>query len=196
MIDYPSIGYDYTQVLGRMCVVSEKLDGHNVRAELCKSRFKLGARRRLVGTDDDDAVFAAGATVFFEMYADKVAAALSDARLRRAVVYAELYGSRTHMVRVDHGTQMDWAFLDVLDMERRQFLEPSEALKVLEGGGLPVPRYTVESVDMDIVNAVRGDRTPNREGVVFKPKRVRKPSLSLPYAKAKTAWFMDLFNDP
>jgi hypothetical protein len=86
--------------------------------------------------------------------------------------------------------------LDVLDMERRQFLEPSEALKVLEGGGLPVPRYTVEPVDMDIVNAVRGDRTPNREGVVFKPKRVRKPSLSLPYVKAKTAWFMDLFNDP
>ena len=43
---------------------------------------------------------------------------------------------------------------------------------------------------------MRGDWTPNREGVVLKPKRVRKPSLSLPYAKAKTAWFMDLFNDP
>jgi hypothetical protein len=32
---------------------------------------------------------------------------------RRRPPGAELYGSRTHMVKVDYGTEMDWAFLDV-----------------------------------------------------------------------------------
>jgi len=129
-----------------------------------------------------------------EAHSEALARALTDARLRRAAVFGELYGSATHMRRLDYGVGMAWAFFDVLDVPRRAFLEPRAAMALLEAC-VPVPAWTVQTVDRDVVSAVRADETPNREGVVFKPRRVRNPSLALPYAKAKTAWFMRTVNE-
>lgn len=195
MTDYPSIAYDYCLVQGRVCLVQEKLDGHNVRVEFNKGEFKLGSRRQLIGSDSGDAVFAAGAALFLAKYADPLAKALTAAKLGRAAVFGELYGSETHMKRVDYGVGMEWAFFDILDVSRKAFLEPREAMRILEGA-VPVPAYDIETVDLNLVNAIRADETPEKEGVVIKPQRIRKPSLRLPYAKAKTKWFMGQFNDP
>lgn len=195
MIDYPPIAYDYRLVQGRVCLVQEKLDGHNVRAEFNKGEFKLGSRRWLIGSDSDDAVFAAGAALFLAEYADPLAKALVAAKLGRAAVFGELYGSETHMKRVDYGVGMEWAFFDILDVSRKAFLEPREAMRILEGA-VPVPAYGIETVDLNLVNAIRADETPGKEGVVIKPQRIRQPSLRLPYAKAKTKWFMGRFDDP
>lgn len=62
-------------------------------------------------------------------------------------------------------------------------------------GCVPVPGYTVQTVDRVFMNAIRADETENSEGVVIKLRRIRKPSLALPYAKAKTAWFMRTANE-
>ncbi len=174
--------------------MSEKIDGHNVRAELHKGSFKLGSRRRLIGEGDGDLVFAAGAAAFMERHSEALGKALHDAGLRRAAVFGELYGSATHMKRLDYGVEMAWSFFDVFDVSRRVFLEPKAAMALLEGC-VPVPDYTVQTVDRVLVNAIRADDTENREGVVIKPRRIRKPSLVLPYAKAKTAWFMRTVNE-
>ena len=195
MIDYPPIAYDYRLVQGWVCLVQEKLDGHNVRAEFNKGEFKLGSRRWLIGSDSDDAVFAVGAALFLAEYADPLAKALVAAKLGRAAVFGELYGSETHMKRVDYGVGMEWAFFDILDVSRKAFLEPREAMRILEGA-VPVPAYGIETVDLNLVNAIRADETPGKEGVVIKPQRIRQPSLRLPHAKAKTKWFMGQFDDP
>jgi len=174
--------------------VSEKIDGHNVRAEFRNGAFKLGSRHRLIGEGDGDIVFAAGFAMFMERHSEALGKALHDAGLRKATVFGELYGSATHMSRLDYGLSMAWSFFDVLDMSRRSFLEPRAAMALLNGC-VPVPDYTVETVDRAFVSAIRADETENREGVVIKPRRIRKPSLVLPYAKAKTAWFMQTVNE-
>ena len=193
MFDYPSIGYNYENVIGRTCIISEKIDGHNVRAEYMKGKFyKLGSRKVLAATYDR--VFDDATQMFYAKYADALVKILKKVQLSRAIVFGEVYGSKTHMQRIQYNEEMAWTFFDIYDIVHKCFLEPIKILKLLEGN-VPIPSYRIEHVDRNVINEIREDDTPNREGVVFKPQRIRKPDHTLHYAKAKTKWFMREINE-
>ena len=192
MIDYPSIEYCYPNVLGRTCVVSEKIDGHNIRAEYAKGEFKkFGSRKMLVGPDSEDRMFARGVRMFHEKYADALKKAMKKLRISKGVVFGELYGAECHIARIDYKVDMAWTFFDIADVEKKQFISARDVVNTFVECEVPTPTFTIEHVDNNLINAVREDRTPGKEGMVFKPQQVRKPSLKLQYAKAKTAWFME-----
>ena len=191
MIDYPSIDYEYNKVLGKTCLIQEKIDGHNVRAEYSKGEFqKFGSRHQLIDHNSGDRVFAAAVKLFHEKYAESAKRAFKKLRIGKGIIFGEVYGFNCHIARLDYGVDMEWTFFDLLDIDRKQFIEARECIDTFTSVGVPTPKFEINVVDNNLINQIREDLTPNKEGVVFKPQKIRKPSLKLPYAKAKTAWFM------
>lgn len=152
---------------GDHCIVFDKLDGNQIRAEWNRKRkwYKFGTRTRLL--DESDAEYGCAIGLFMEKYADDLTRAIFDQKVQHAISFLELHGPNSFCGIHVPGETLTVTLFDV-DLNKRGIMPPYDFLRMF--GHLDVPRVLYEGeYNQKLIDKVRAEIYPvTFEGVVCK----------------------------
>lgn len=201
MKDYPSIPHldDAKPVWGEPCVVFDKKDGSNLRAEYSPKRgwYKFGTRTRLFDRTDPD--FGRAIDLFVAKYGDELPRRVKNKD--GFIAFVEFLGPHSFSgihcpvkLGVAHNDPKDVILFD-LNVNKKGFLPPRQFLDATAGLHVPEVLYDGRLTE-EFVEAVRGGvhHPAGGEGVIIKGgdtthKLWMRKVKTRPYLAKLREWF-------